>query len=97
MKMLLIDGNTKEFPAYLEKMAKIDKPLELLYTDTVAAALRQIKKGGVNLVLLAQPLFSAQAQIRELSPGLKIIAISGPTDKAFLDLENLECLTTEAL
>ena len=97
MKMLLIDGNTKEFPAYLENMAKIDKPLELLYTDTIAAGLRQIKKGGIHLVLLAQPLFSAQAQIRELSPGLKIIAISGPSDKAFLDLKNLGCLITESL
>ena len=88
MKMLLIDDNTVEFPAYLEHMAKIERPLELLYTDTIAAGLKQIKKGGIELVLLAQPLFSAEAQIKELNPKLKIIAISGPRDKAFSELKN---------
>lgn len=88
MKMLLIDGNTKEFPAYLENMAKIAQPLELLYTDTVEAGLKQIKKGGIGLVLLATPLFSAKNRILNLDPDLKIIAISGPKDKAFLDLKH---------
>lgn len=87
MKMLLIDGNTKEFPAYLENMSKIAQPLELLYTDTVAAGLRQIKKGGISLVLLAKPLFSAKTRICNLNPDLKVIAISGPKDKVFLDLK----------
>ena len=89
MKMLLIDGNTKEFPAYLENMANIAQPLELLYTDTVEAGLRQIKKGGIDLVLLATPFFSARSKIFDLDPDLKIIAISGPRDKAFLDLKHL--------
>lgn len=97
MKMLLIDGNTKEFPAYLENMAKIEKPLELIYTDTISAGLKQIKKGGIHLVLLAQPLFSAQAQIKKLSPDLKIIAISGPRDKAFLDLKNFKCFVIDSV
>lgn len=89
MKMLLIDGNTKEFPAYLAKMAKISQPLELLYTDTIEAGLKQIKKGGIGLVLLAKPLFSAENRIRDLDPDLRVIAISGPKDKVFLDLKQL--------
>lgn len=87
--MLLIDGNTKEFPAYLEKMARIAQPLELLYTDTIEAGLKQIKKGGIGLVLLASPLFSAKNKILDLDPNLRVIAISGPKDKAFLDLKQL--------
>ncbi|MEI6806188.1 MAG: hypothetical protein WCK49_06735 [Myxococcaceae bacterium] len=90
MKMLLIDGNTKEFPAYLENMAKIAQPLELLYTDTIEAGLRQIKKGGIGLVLLAGPLFSSGNRIRDLDPDLKIIEISGPKDKVFLNFK--ECI-----
>ena len=86
MKMLLIDANTKEFPAYLENMAKIAQPLELLYTDTIEAGLRQIKKGGVGLVLLARPLFSSENKIRDLAPDLKIIEISGPRDRVFSTL-----------
>ncbi|MES2503372.1 MAG: hypothetical protein V4534_00665 [Myxococcota bacterium] len=87
--MLLIDGNTKEFPAYLESMSKLGKPLELLYTDTIQAGLKQIKKGGISVVLLAKPLFSAQAKINKLDPDLKVLQIDGPSDKAFLDLENM--------
>lgn len=86
MRMLLIDGNTKEFPAYLESMSKVGKPVELLYTDTVEAGLKQIKKGGIGLVLLARPLFSAQSRIQKLDPDLRVLEIEGPSDKVFLNL-----------
>jgi len=84
MRMLLIDDNTKEFPAYLESMSKFSEPIELLYTDTIRAGLKQIKKGGINLVLLAKPLFLAEVQIHELDPELEVLSIEGPQDKFFL-------------
>lgn len=89
MRVLLIDSNTKEFPAYLEKMATVGEPLELLYTDTIEAGIKQIKKGGIRLVLLAKSLVGFLKQIENIDPAMKIIAISGPKDKAFSKLGRL--------
>ncbi len=85
MKLLLIDGNSKKFPAYLESMSRLEGPVELLYTDTIQAGIKQIKRGGIGLVLLAKPLFSAQAEINQVDPELKVLQIEGPTDKFFLE------------
>jgi two-component system cell cycle response regulator len=87
VKVLLIDGNTKEFPAFLQMMANVeanrnaDRPLELIYTDTLGAGLKQISKGGINLVLLGQPLPLGEEKesidkIRDLAPKLPIVAIA---------------------
>ena len=84
VKVLLIDGNTKDFPAFLRMMATaeaqrtVDRPLELLYTDTLESGLRQITKGGINLVLLGHPLEDKTAldKIREAAPQIPVVAIA---------------------
>jgi DNA-binding NarL/FixJ family response regulator len=91
VKILLIDGQTKDFPAFLQMMATIeakrttDRPLELIYTDTLTSGLKQLAKGGINLVLLGHPLpmgeEEAIAKINETAPLVPIIAVAANKHK----------------
>ncbi|MDA0712982.1 MAG: hypothetical protein O2897_03235 [bacterium] len=92
IKILLIDGQTKDFPSFLQMMATIeskrtsDAPLELIYTDTLASGLKQLLKGGINLVLLGHPLpmgeEKAIEKIREINGTLPVIAVAANKHKA---------------
>ncbi len=99
VKILLIDGQTKDFPAFLQMMATIeakrttDRPLELIYTDTLTSGLKQLLKGGINLVLLGHPLpmgeEEAIVKIHEIAPHIPIIAVAANKHKK-LALEALK-------
>lgn len=91
IKILLIDGQTKDFPAFLQMMATIEAQratnasLELIYTDTLASGIKQIAKGGINLVLLGHPLPMGEEEaiqkIRELNTTLPVIAVASSKHK----------------
>lgn len=91
VKILLIDGQTKDFPAFLQMMATIeakrttDRPLELIYTDTLTSGLKQLVKGGINLVLLGHPLPMGEEEaiekVREIAPEIHIIAVAANKHK----------------
>lgn len=85
-KILLIDGNTKDFPAFLQMMARVESeretrdPLELLYTDNLSAGLKQVAKGGISLVLIGHPLPQGDEEsveiLKKMAPSLPVVAIS---------------------
>ena len=91
VKILLIDGQTKDFPAFLQMMATIeakrttDGNLELIYTDTLTSGLKQLIKGGINLVLLGHPLPMGEEEaiekVREIAPEIQIIAVAANKHK----------------
>lgn len=91
VKILLIDGQTKDFPAFLQMMATIeakrttDRNLELIYTDTLTSGLKQLIKGGINLVLLGHPLPMGEEEaiekVREIAPEIQIIAVAANKHK----------------
>ncbi|MBH1989228.1 MAG: hypothetical protein I8H75_02625 [Myxococcaceae bacterium] len=91
MKILLIDDNLNDFPMYLEKVAFLRSPLELLYTNTVESALKQIEKGGVHLVFLGKSFQKKSSLLREQHPHLDVVGIKGPNDRAFSMLKTLSC------
>ena len=90
-KILLIDGNTKDFPAFLQMMAQVESeretrdPLELLYTDNLSAGLKQVAKGGISLVLIGHPLPQGDEEsvkiLKKMAPALPVVAISAAKHK----------------